>query len=190
MVSAIAIIVVVVVISTIIATIVYLISGRKGKTFLVEYATVITGVSVLLVLATFAYQYIDGQQTDIDERERGRIALTSEAMVDVEKQFSSSYPYLERLYSQIYYPTSPTRDVDDTTKREDLERHMTQILFRHMQSIFDFNGGLSTVWETTDPQSLSLFKRWFSSSIVREQWENTKDIYPDDLQVFVSKQVM
>lgn len=191
MISGIVIIVAVLVISTILITLAYILSGKAGKTFLVEYATVITGVSVILVLASFAYQYIDGENDEKETRIRDRISLTSEAMIDIEREFNTNYPYLQRLYSQIY-PSIPTVPViiDNKVREENIEIHMVQILLRHMQSIFSFNGGLQTVWEETDPIWLKNFRMWFSSPIVRDIWERSRDLYPDDMNVFIEKQII
>lgn len=185
------IIVIVVIVILIMATIVFWSVGQDAKGNLKRYSVVITGVGIILVFLTFIYEAIFQEKEEKAIDRDNYLALTSSGWIGIEKDVYTNYPYLERLYSQIY-PDIPivVPQVSDPIKQRDMEVHMCQILFQNLDNVFVSNGGLSISWETQQPEWLYTFRSWFTSEIVKEVWSRAKRLYSSEMILFIDKQII
>lgn len=120
------------------------------------------------------------------------LSLDYGAWLSLEQRFASD-PNLLRLYQQIYpnnivaqyLPTPPV-----TPDMVNAEIHMTSIMFQTMASINEsviLSGG--TWANMPDSGWLAVFRSWFLSPIVREQWELNKQFFGTEAIDFVNTYV-
>jgi len=107
--------------------------------------------------------------------------------VNIEGMFRSEYPYLQKLYSEIY-SSNPGIVVPELTKDQHLEatakeQQACQILLQSIENIILTR----TVSETHDSGWYNIFKSWLRSPTVREAWNNSKMFYNRQTGRFIEK---
>jgi hypothetical protein len=159
---------------------------------LVSYIGVISSVGIVIVFASFIVNYEMGNTTAQISNDTMFDTLTTEGWIDIEKMFNKEYPYLSRLYRQMY-PSIPyiyEVPVDDEALRLNKETHACQIILREIENVFLGNGGLSTNWQTQQMSWLYSFQQWLSSDILRREWEGSKHLYRPDTRTFIDTVVI
>jgi hypothetical protein len=182
---------VVVIIVVIIAIISFFFWKTKDDDKFRNYLAILSSLGIVLVFSTFILNYEQDNKKEKSDLTARFIELTSTDWNDIEKLFIDNYPYLERLYYQMY-PTIPGIAIPeaDPKERERLEQHACRIILRAIEEVFIGNGGLTIDWQTQQMSWLYSFQQWLSSQILRETWERTKNSYSKDTITFIDTIVL
>jgi hypothetical protein len=112
----------------------------------------------------------------------------------LESTFLQYYPYSARLYKQMY-PELPLSVVSMTSREDEIKRsyveiHICSIIYQLIENIYiivtekrDWNDPRSQEW-------LTVWKKWFSSPIVRENWKYMKQYYGSDVREIIDANIM
>lgn len=154
-----------------------------------NYWVMLEAWGVLMAAGAIAIESMDSNNQKELERQRAFIEQTENNWIELEKYFALNYPFLARLYQQIYSDNKtlkglpPNLTKDDMFKVVALEQHTCSILFQIIENVYIF---LSSQLGTTEYCGwLNVWKSWFKSPIVREQWNLTKEYYNKQTQHFV-----
>jgi hypothetical protein len=163
----------------------------RGHKHYVKYLHIISDIGIVIVFISFIYDYIESNKAEKNKYVNMFIQTTTDGWNNIEKMFLDYYPYLERLYYQMY-PSIPDIQVPkvDENERHVQEQHASHIILRAIQEVFIANGGLKTNWPKDQQSWLYSFKQWMSSSILREYWYAHEREYPSDMRVFMNTIVM
>ena len=165
-------------------------SGSHNANFISTLTLIGTMVGAII----FIYQYNQSKNAEAASRLNVTIAELQSDWIDLETMFITNYPYLNRLYDQIYpnnrilsesHATLTTNEEID--KRDVFEVHMSTILFQIVENIY-LQNIKSDQYRGSNPQNLAWinkFVSWFKSPILREQWQFRKKFYGSDTQQFV-----
>jgi hypothetical protein len=111
--------------------------------------------------------------------------------IELEKLFISNYPYLSRLYSQMYATNPNFRNLDlkysaeDWQKIQFLETHVCSILFQVIENICAKSDENDK--DVHYHEWLPTWKSWFRSPIVQQQWNAMKPFYTPKAQACVNE---
>lgn len=157
-----------------------------------NYISTLTLIGSIVLAIIFFYQYkVSNDQTQ-DIKTKELIKELQADQIDFEQLFMKYYPYLSRLYKEIYSDDS-LQDYQFTNKqivdRNFYEAHMCGIMFQIIENIYlhnikdkqDYNG----IDNPRNAAWIHKWKSWFKSSIVSKYWQNKKHYFGSDTQQFI-----
>lgn len=148
-------------------------------------------LSAIGVIAGFFAIYVEYtkslEQTALEQQQLFTQQMQAN-WIDLEKYFVTSYPYLTRLYQQIYdkNPTIMNPPLKWTPKEYHKMRmyeiHTCSILFQIIENIV---ASSSHLLQYEIDEWIVAWRSWFKSPIVREQWKYMRSYYNIKTQGFI-----
>lgn len=170
----------------IIVTIIYWKTPLGQNPKFLEYLGVISLLGGVLAIASFIQQEARAEELQARAMIDNIIKQNQDTMIQLENMLINE-PLLLRIYKQMYPENVPLQEISTedgpiTAK----EIHFTSVLFRLIENIIspiafeisDANTEYNRAW-------IRLFKSWFQSEIVRNQWRYTKQFYSVPTQQLV-----
>lgn len=181
--------------AVIIATYLYAFKDIGSKHY-ANYISTLTLIGTAIAAIIFIYQYEQAKKQERTDKKREVAQELQNYWVELEKMFMDHYPYLTRLYQQIYPSDTPLQGTSIMLSEEQMktrkffEIHMCTILFQTIENIYllDFKGG-----DFTDSHNIAWINKWrswFKSPIVREQWSYRKQYIGQDTQNFIENYLL
>ncbi len=162
-----------------------------------NFFAVLSFIGIILgfiVLITEYFKYQDEQATD-DQNQRVNESQLN--WIELEKMFITHYPYLDRLYSQMYPNNPALKDIkfkwtpEEWQKVKILETHTCSILFQIIENVC-----MTSDWTPEHANQshyndwLKIWQSWFQSPIVRRQWNSMKTYYTPETQKCVNTHLL
>ena len=185
--TRVAIIVIVVIILILSFVSLYYWKHPESRGQLHDYLSTISGLGVLMVLVTFVITsyYQDMQLTD--SHNNGLNQIRRRLYSDIPYICIKYYPYLNRLYSQLYPDQHiPVPTITDTDKRDSLEILAMSEILQVVEEVVMLNAhsswseGIFLAWITT-------FQSWFQSPLLRHYWANNTKYYDPQVNTFIQR---
>jgi len=160
-------------------------------------------VASLIFLATFfpliilIYQYQENNNELEKEKSKDVVRNLENDSINLEMLFMTHYPYLAKLYQQIYHSdiTSqlqlPTLTPDETKRQKFYEMHVCSILFQYIENTLLTSNAYNI--SPDDPQSVEWilnWQTWFQSDIVRSAWTDIHKFYGKNTQDFIDEYIL
>jgi c-di-AMP phosphodiesterase-like protein len=136
---------------------------------LVNYITILSVIVAIL-------SYIIQHKQHLKSEEERYVKQVKSNWTDIEKMFMDNYPYLNRLYKQIYSYDDRLKNISDPLITEEVivkENHMAVILIQVIDNLVQ-----SDTWD-------EVFKEWFKSPILREVWKSRKKFYNEETVKYI-----
>lgn len=157
----------------------------EDRTIIHNYLSALSGLGILMVLITFVassyYQDIQLSNSNLDTVNEIRRNLYS----DIQKYYIDNYPYLNRLYGQLFSSSNiPQPDVTDTLRQESLEIFLMGDLLQTVEEVYSLNkevgwsNGVWLAWYET-------FKSWFQSPLLLAYWKKNSKYYDPAVNRFI-----
>ena len=152
-----------------------------------DYLSTISGLGVLMVLVTFVITsyYQDVQLADLHND--GINQIRRRLYSDTLNTYIKYYPYLNRLYSQLYPEQHiPVPTITDTDKRDSLEMLAMSELLQVVEEVVMLNAhsswseGIFSAWIAT-------FQSWFQSPLLQHYWTNNAKYYDPQVDTFIQR---
>ena len=163
----------------------------KNPKFL-EYLGVISLIGGLLAIAAFVQQEAQAERILATATVNNTITQNQDTWISTERMLIME-PTLLRIYKQMYPNNIPLQEIPSeidggiTAK----EIHFTAILFQLIENILSpIAYGLTPVNTDDNRTWVRVFKSWFESEIVRNQWEYTKTFYTDLTQKLINQIIL
>lgn len=160
-----------------------------GSQQLNNYWQMFAAFAILIGAGALINDYWENAHQHQNEQEQIYINQTEGNWIELEKYFASNYPYSARLYQQMYSHNPTLRglpkdlDAKEMDKVRDFEQHTCIILFQIIENIYIY---LSARPGNTDYCGwVKVWKSWFKSSIILEQWKFSKQFYDNQTQLFI-----
>ena len=154
-----------------------------------NYWEMLSAIGIIIGVAAIATEYIENTNQREYDRQQTFIEQTETNWIELEKYFVQNYPYLARLYQQMYPENytlkglPPNLSKDDMRKVIAVEQHTCSILFQIIENVYIF---LSSQLGSNEYCGwLFVWKSWFKSSIIMEQWRLTKNYYSQQTKNFI-----
>lgn len=174
----------------------YLFDDLSGSHY-ENYISTLILIGTMVAAVVFIYQYKQANDESRSDQIREYVRELRTNLIDFEKLFMEKYPYLSRLYQQIYQNNvtlqglSPNLTGDQIRERSSYETHMCAIMFQIIENVYlenfreidSFNNPINVAW-------INKWKSWFKSEIVREQWYYRKYFLSLDTQKFIEKNIL
>ncbi len=154
-----------------------------------NFWAMLSSIGVVAGLIAIVHEYYKNGDEKKYEQRQLFVQQTESNWIELEKYFVSNYPYLTRLYQQMYKDnptiTLPPINFDkkDLHKAKMHEIHVCAILFQIIENVSSFRSYLLPAefdtWIVT-------WKSWFRSDIVLEQWKYMKKFYNSYTQNLIS----
>jgi len=182
---AIIIIVVIIVILTFLSLYYWKHPETRGQIH--DYLSTISGLGVLMVLVTFVISsyYQDVQLTKLYND--GINHIRRRLYTDTLNSYIKYYPYLNRLYSQLYPEQHiPVPTITDIDKRDSLEILAMSELLQVVEEVVNLNDhaswseGIFLSWFET-------FRSWFQSPLLQKFWTNNTKYYDPRVNAFIQQ---
>jgi len=165
-----------------------------GSSNYANYIHSLTFLATLFPLIIIIYEYQENN-AELDKQKIQDIIRNMENdSITFENLFMNHYPYLARLYQQIYSDNYlannlpiPSLSADDIKKRNFYEMHVCSIMFQYIENTLLTRNAYQIKFD--DPQFKEWvlnWKTWFQSVIVQEQWNSMKKYYGKDTQDFIN----
>jgi len=165
-----------------------------GSSNYANYIHSLTFLATLFPLIIIIYEYQENN-AELDKQKIQDIIRNMENdSITFENLFMNHYPYLARLYQQIYSDNKlandlplPSLSADDIKKRNFYETHVCSIMFQYIENTLLTRSAYQIKFD--DPQFKEWvlnWKTWFQSVIVQEQWNSMKRYYGKDTQDFIN----
>lgn len=160
-----------------------------GTTQMGNYWQMLSAMAVIMGVGAIIMQYIDSNHQREYEQQQTFISQTESHWIELEKYFAQNYPYLARLYQQIYSGNKTLRGLPKGLNKDEMEKvvafeqHTASILFQIIENIYVF---LSSPLGSSEYCGwLNVWKSWFKSPIVLQQWHQTRSFYNQQTQNFI-----
>ncbi len=155
-----------------------------------NFCTTLSFLGIILGFTVMAIDYCKTRDEVNTENTNTRVKECQTNWIELEKLFIAQYPYLDRLYSQMYPSHPEMKDVklkltpEEWRKVRVLEVHVCSILFQSIENICTYG----------DPEHLEewirVWRSWFQSQIVRRQWSVMREFYTPSTQLWIDQHVM
>jgi hypothetical protein len=155
-----------------------------------NFCTTLSFLGIILGFTVMALDYCKDRDHMEKEDLNTKVKECQTNWIELEKLFISQYPYLDRLYGQMYPSHPEMKDIklkltdDEWRKVRVLEVHVCSILFQCIENICTYG----------DPDHLHewvlVWKSWFQSKIVRRQWSVMRQFYTQSTQLWVDQHIM
>ena len=161
------------IISILIASYFYLYRDISSSNY-ANYVNTLVLIGTIIIVIILIHQFKKENESFDNKKED-----VQNTYADIEKTFMQNYPYLERLYQQMY-PDDEIKlnfnlsSEEELRKRDAMENHMCNIIFYTIQNVIrnDTNNNSSS--------HHNIWKSWFRSEILRKQWYLMKHNFDQD----------
>jgi hypothetical protein len=170
----------------------YFTTNLSNNKKLDKYISVLSILSTFTVVTSFIYTLKQAESNALKRAQEednnlsvSFIAETQRNWIEIEKYFNDSYPYLAKLYSEMY-PNHVT-DLPVLTGAEFVhdkisEYHACQILFQTIENLVLTNRVVSV----NDWGWGKIFYSWSGSATFKKHWEYSKNFYNINTQEFIN----
>lgn len=151
---------------------------------LTEYFSIIGGLSII----SFLFTYIVTSYENYQQNRHSTIIKLQDDRLDaigyIDKLFIQEYPYLNRLYDELYPRNKvyiPSDNEIDTKKRNTLETFAINYIITYIEATYITNLANNYIQQYMNRQ----FKMFFKSPMVREYWINNQNLFSSVFNNFV-----
>jgi hypothetical protein len=144
------------------------------------FTSIISTCSIFILF----FSFIDGVNSRKDESKKKIKESNNDNWMKLEHMFKEEYPYLTKLYREIY---SANKNIPqcheyekDISKSRMKEQHACQIMYQIIEDIIDTKCDIpiNQSWQ-------NVFSSWSKSNIFKHNWKYSKHFYEPTTQKFV-----
>jgi len=162
-----------------------------------NYIISLTFLATFFPLIILIYQYQENNSELEKQKSKDVIRQMEADTISFEMMFIKHYPYLARLYQQIYPSrhvgsiSLPSLTPEQMKQRDFFEIHMCSIMFQYIENtLLTFNGYNLIDDDHQFAEWVLNWRSWFQSDIVKTQWENVKQYYGENTQDFIEQNII
>jgi hypothetical protein len=155
-----------------------------------HFCTTLSLLGIILGFTVLALDYCKVAEDKNTELQNIKVKECQTNWIELEKLFIANYPYLDRLYGQIYPSHPDMKDItlklspDEWRKVRILEVHVCSILFQSIENICIYAEPTQMV------ELIKVWRSWFQSQIVRRQWSVMREFCTPSTQLWIDQHVM
>jgi len=163
-----------------------------------NFMLTLTFLATFFPLIILVYQYQENNAELEKQKNQDIIRNLESDTVSFETLFITHYPYLARLYQQIYSSNQlisnlklPQLNENDAIRRDFYEVHMCSIMFQYIENtLLTFNAYKISFDDPQFREWIFNWQNWFKSPIVYSQWQNMRNLYGTNTANFVEKYII
>lgn len=142
-----------------------------------KYISVLSVLSTLVVVASFIFSMQQSRKQQEEKERQEFMQDTNQYWVSIQGMFMKEYPYLQKLYSELYSSNPeivvPPLTDEQKTEARAKEEQACQTLLQTIENIVLTR----KVSETHEVGWYNIFKSWLKSPTLKNSWINSKSFY-------------